>query len=102
MNKLPNIKDILFKTFENLIQQFEEFTSNFIGALVILLVGWFTAKIGSVVLKNIFSKIGIDKLGEKINEIDAIKKFELDIKLSQVISRIVRCSSYFEHVCDVS
>jgi hypothetical protein len=89
MNKLPNIKDILFKTFENLIQQFEEFTSNFIGALVILLVGWFTAKIGSVVLKNIFSKIGIDKLGEKINEIDAIKKFELDIKLSQVISRIV-------------
>jgi hypothetical protein len=89
MNKLPNIKDILFKTFENLIQQFGEFTSNFIGALVILLVGWFTAKIACVVLKNVFSKIGIDKLGEKINEIDAIKKFDLDIKLSQVISRLV-------------
>jgi hypothetical protein len=89
MNKLPNIKDKLISTFQNLIEQFGEFTSNFIGALVILLVGWITAKIGSVILKNVFSKIGIDKLGEKINEIEAIKKFDFDIKLSLVISRIV-------------
>lgn len=88
MNKLPNLRDILLETFHNLVTQFEEFTSNFIGALVIFLVGWLTAKIASVVLKNVFSKIGIDNLGEKINNIDAIKKFNLDIKLSKVISKI--------------
>lgn len=89
MNKLPNIKDILISTFQNLITQFGEFTSNFIGALVILLIGWLTAKVSSTVLRNIISKIGLDKLGEKINDIDALKKFDLNIKLSQVVSKIV-------------
>jgi hypothetical protein len=89
MNKLPNLRDILIVTFQNLVTQFGEFTSNFIGALVIALVGWITAKIASVILINLISKIGIDKLGEKINEIDAIKKFDFDLKLSKIISKIV-------------
>jgi hypothetical protein len=89
MNKLPNLKDILIRTFDNLINNFSEFTSNFIGAVVVLLVGWLTAKIASSVLKNVFSKLGIDRLGEKINEIDAIRKFNWDIKLSKIISKIV-------------
>ena len=89
MNKLPNLKDILFSTFQNLITEFGAFTSNFIGALVIAIVGWITAKVASVVLKNVISKIGIDKLGEKINEMDAIKKFDFDLKLSKIISKIV-------------
>ncbi|MCR9062335.1 MAG: mechanosensitive ion channel [Cytophagales bacterium] len=89
MNSLPNIKDILIQTFQRLITQFGEFTSNFIGALVIILIGWLTAKIASIVLKNVFSKIGIDRLGEKINDIDAIKKLGLDLKLSKIISKIV-------------
>ncbi|MGR3810799.1 mechanosensitive ion channel family protein [Jiulongibacter sp. NS-SX5] len=89
MNKLPNLKDILIQTFENLITNFSSFTSNFIGAAVILLVGWLTAKIASTVLKNVFARIGIDKIGDKINDIDAIKKFNLDIKLSAVVSKIV-------------
>ena len=54
---LPNIKDILISTFQNLIEQIREFTSNFIGALVILLMGWITAKIGSVILKMYFPKL---------------------------------------------
>jgi hypothetical protein len=88
MEKLPNIKDILISTFQNLIQQFGEFVSNLIGAVVVLIVGWLTAKIASILLKNVFQKIGLDKLGEKINDIDAIKKFDIDIKLSKVISKL--------------
>ena len=89
MNKLPNLKDILFQTFQNLIEQFGEFISNFIAALVIVLVGWLTAKIGSIVLKNVFARIGIDKLGDKLNEIDAIKKLNMELKLSKIISKVV-------------
>lgn len=89
MNKLPNLRDILIRTFDNLITNFSEFTSNFIGALVVILVGWLTAKIASTVLKNVFSRLGIDRLGSKINEIDAIRRFNWDIKLSEIVSRIV-------------
>jgi hypothetical protein len=89
MNKLPNLKDILIDTFSKLIEQFSTFTSNLISAIVILLVGWIVAKTTSLIIKNVLSRLGIDKIGDRIKEIDAIKKFNLDFKLSKVISIIV-------------
>jgi hypothetical protein len=89
MNKLPNIKDILLNTFTQMLEQFSTFFSNFIMAALIFLIGWIVAKIVSIVLKNVLSKIGIDKVGEKLNDIDAIKKFNLDIKISKIVSKIV-------------
>ncbi len=89
MNKLPNLKDILIDTFSKLIEQFSTFTSNLISAIVILLVGWIVAKTTSLIIKNVLSRVGIDKIGDRIKEIDAIKKFNLDFKLSKVISLIV-------------
>lgn len=89
MNKLPNLKDILYDTFSKLIEQFSSFFSNFISATVILIIGWIVAKTASIIIKNILSKVGIDKLGEKIKDIDAIKKFNIEIKISSIISKIV-------------
>ncbi len=89
MQKLPNLKDILLDTFSKLIEQFSTFFSNFISAAVILLVGWIVAKTASIVIKNILSKVGVDKIGDKIKDIEAIKKFNVDIKLSNIISTIV-------------
>ncbi len=89
MNKIPNLKDILIDTFSKLIEQFSTFTSNLISAVVILLVGWIVAKTASLIIKNVLSRLGIDKIGDRIKEIDAIKKFNLDFKLSKVISIIV-------------
>ncbi len=89
MENLPNLKEILTETFKRLISQFSDFTANLIGALVIILVGYVTSKIASIVLKNVFSKIGIDKLGEKLNEIEAIKKFNVEIKLSTIVAKIL-------------
>jgi hypothetical protein len=89
MNKLPNLKDILIETFSKLIEQFSTFFSNFISALVILIIGWLVAKTASIVIKNVLSRVGIDKLGDKIKNIEAIKKFNLEIKLSKIISLIV-------------
>lgn len=87
--QLPNLKDIVVKTFEKLIENFSQFTVNFINSIVIILIGWLVAKIASVLLKNVFSRVGIDQIGEKINEIDSIKKLNVEIKLSTVVSKIV-------------
>jgi small-conductance mechanosensitive channel len=56
---------------------------------VILIIGWVIAKTASILIKNVLSRVGIDKVGDKIKEIDAIKKFNLDFKLSQILSTIV-------------
>lgn len=89
LKALPNLKDIVVKTFEKLIENFSQFTVNFINSLVIILIGWLVAKLASIILKNVFSKVGIDRIGEKINDIDAIKKLNVDFKLSLVVSKIV-------------
>lgn len=89
MNKLPNLKEILIDTFSKLIDQFSTFTSNFISAIVILLIGWIIAKTASIVIKNVLSRVGVDKIGDKIKDIEAIKKFNLDFKLSNIVAWIV-------------
>lgn len=89
MNKLPNLKDILINTFTKLIDQFSTFFSNLVSAIVILIIGWIIAKTASIIIKNVLSRVGIDKVGDKIKEIDAIKKFNLDFKLSKILATIV-------------
>ncbi|NBA87293.1 mechanosensitive ion channel [Emticicia sp. CRIBPO] len=89
MNKLPNLKEILLETFQKLIEQFSTFTSNLIGSLVIVLIGFLMAKLASLILRNVISKIGLDKIGERLNRIDAVKKFNVEIKLSAIAGNII-------------
>ncbi|SOE21164.1 Mechanosensitive ion channel [Spirosomataceae bacterium TFI 002] len=86
---MESISNILLETFRKLGEQFSEFSSNFVGALVILLVGWLAAKLSSNVLDKVLSKVGIDKVGEKLQEIDAVKKLHIEIKLSRIVSKVV-------------
>lgn len=88
-NQLPDIKEILINTFQSLINQFVDFVPKLIGSFVILAIGWLVAKIVALVVKNLLSKIGFDKVGDKINEIEAIKKFNLDLKLSKITAQIL-------------
>lgn len=86
---MESISKILMDTFRKLGEQFSEFTSNFIGAAVILVVGWLAAKIASNILHKVLSKVGIDKIGEKLQDIDAVKKLQIEIKLSKIVSMVV-------------
>lgn len=88
-NQLPDIKEILINTFQKLINQFTEFVSNFINSGIILIIGWLVAKGVFLIVKNLLTKIGFDKVGDKINEIEAIKKFNLDLKLSVITAKII-------------
>ena len=47
------------------------------------------SSIGGHFAAKMLEKIGADKIGEKLNEIDAIKSLKLEIKLSSIISKIL-------------
>jgi hypothetical protein len=89
MNQLPDLRGILANTLSKLIEQSSTFISNFISAILILGIGWLIAKGVAFVLKSFFSKIGLDKLGEKIQDMELLRKYDLDFKLSHVISMVV-------------
>lgn len=59
-----------------------------IGAVVVLVIGWIIAKIGANILTKFLSRIGIDKLADKLNEIDIIDKSNVNIKPSAFIAKI--------------
>ena len=69
--------------------QFVEIIPNFVGALVIFIVGFIIAKIVSRVVLKLLEKIQIDKFGEKLAEIDIFQKANLKIQLSKIFSKII-------------
>ena len=62
---------------------------NVVSAIVIFIVGYIVSKIIAKIVKKALSKIGIDKIGEKLNEIDIVQKANMEIKISSVLSKII-------------
>ncbi len=86
---MENIYQTLIKTLNDLFAGFVGFIFNLIGALIIFLIGWWVAKLVAAITQKLLEKVGADKIGEKISEIDAIKGMNLEIKLSKFISKVL-------------
>lgn len=78
--------------FENLFSQlfrdFLDFGWRFVGALLIFLIGWIIARIIANLIRKLLVKIGLDRLAERLDEIDFIRNSKVEIKLSKWIARI--------------
>lgn len=89
MQTLPNITEILINTFNTLISQFVDFVPRLMGCLVILIIGYLVAKGVSVLVKKVLGQVGFDRIGEKLNEISLIKQLKTEIKLSEIVSKVL-------------
>ncbi|MEA5426490.1 mechanosensitive ion channel family protein [Arcicella lustrica] len=83
---MPNIQEILFQTFQKLLEQLFLFTPKVLGAIVLLIIGIIIAKIVTNILQKGLEKTGFDKLGDKLNTIEIIQRFG-SIKLSKLASK---------------
>ena len=80
----------------SLKNMFDELTTSFasglprvFGAIVIIIIGVIIAKILKKIISRVLETIGIDKLGEKLNEIEMINKADVEIKFSSILAKIV-------------
>ena len=62
---------------------------NLVGAIIVFIVGWVLAKAFAKIIKKVLEKTGIDKLAEKLNEIEIVYKSKIKIIPSTFISKIV-------------
>jgi hypothetical protein len=85
---MPDIQDILIDTFRKLLEQLTGFISNLIPAIFVLIVGIFTSKLIEKILQKGLEKAGVDKFGNKLIEIDIIKKMG-EIKFSTFIPSVL-------------
>lgn len=74
---------------QDLAGQFIQVVPRLFSSLVLIIVGLIIAKIASNILRKFLEKIQIDKLGEKLNEIEVVSKANLDIKFSGLFSKIL-------------
>jgi len=78
---MDKILEILNELYDNFMTAFPRI----LGAVVIFIVGWIIAKIVAFVIKRILSSIGVDKLAEKLNEIEFIEKSSFNIVPSALL-----------------
>ncbi|KAA3632709.1 MAG: hypothetical protein DWQ02_14295 [Bacteroidetes bacterium] len=62
---------------------------NLVGALAVFFIGWLLAKLVAKLLKKFLGAIGIDKLAEKLNQIEVVYNSNIRIVPSTMLSKIV-------------
>ena len=73
----------------DMVKKFAETVPNVFMALVIFIIGFIISKIVAKVVLTALKKIGIDSIGEKLNEIDIVQKANMDIKISGIASKFL-------------
>ena len=76
-----------------LTQIFNSFKENLpkvLTALFILLIGWIISKIVARVVRNILKRTPIDRLAEKLNDIDVVRRTNIQIVPSAAIEVLYR------------
>ena len=89
MKQLPNVAEILRNTFQNLINQFIEFVPRIFGSMLILLIGIGIARLAAYIIQRLLDRVGFDKIGNRLNEISIIKQLKTEIKLSEIIAKVL-------------
>lgn len=83
------MEDIFSNSFKLMLDSFVVGIPNLIKAILIFVVGYFIAKTISKLVTKLLSKIGVDKLSEKLNEIDFVNKLDIDVKASKIVGKTI-------------
>lgn len=82
---MPDIQAIMTKMLEDM----GSMIPNIVVAILIFVVGYIISKIVTKAIEKALLKLKIDKLGDKLNEIDMVSKANTEIKLSKVFSKAI-------------
>lgn len=72
-----------------MVSQFVSAVPKIVGALVVFIIGLIIARIISKIITKFLQKIQIDKLGDKLQEIEMVDKSNLKFKISAVLGKII-------------
>jgi hypothetical protein len=94
MEKMTEFKDVMLKSLTSMWMEITNVFPNIIGALVVFLVGWIITKIIVKIIKKVLKLAKVDKLDEKLNEIEIIEGKELNFDTIKVVSSFVKWLMY--------
>lgn len=80
---------IFNNAFRLIIDTFAVGIPNLIKAIFIFVIGYYISKAITKVIQLIFHKMGVDKLGDKLQSIEIIARSNIEVQVSMVISKII-------------
>jgi hypothetical protein len=86
---MPRIDQILIETLTKMINQLTSFVPKLVLAILVFFIGQLIAKLVRYLFTKLLKKTRIDDLGEKVNEIDFVKKFKIEMILSNLLPTIL-------------
>ena len=90
MDKVTEYKNIALDSLATMWLELTKIFPSILGAILILLIGWLVSKIVIKVLKKALKLAKLDKLDEKLNEIEIIEGKQLNFDSIKVISTFVK------------
>ena len=94
METIYNWADVAMQAFINMGEQLSSGLLNFIGAVIVLFVGWLITKAVVYVVGKILKASRVDKLTEKIKESKIFGEAKINFEVSYVITAFVRWIMY--------
>ncbi len=89
MKQIPELTEILRSTFQSLIDQFVDFVPRVLFAIVILIIGFSVARLVALIVLRVLGRVGFDKIGNRLNEINVIKQLKTEVKLSEILAKVL-------------
>jgi small-conductance mechanosensitive channel len=75
--------------FQEMVTRFSAAIPRIIVALLILLVGWFIARLVRDVLSRVLTGLKADQVTDQLNDMDLVQRTGLRIRLSDLVARMV-------------
>ena len=85
MNKINNWKELAFESLTAMGEKVMTGLPSLIGAISILIIGWLVTKIILLIIKKILKVAKIDKLNDKINELNLFGKSKINLDISKAL-----------------
>ena len=79
----------LWQILQDMLAQFASVVPNLIGALAIFIVGLIISRLVAKLLRNLLMRIGVDRLAERINEIELVEKSKIKLVPSVLLSKVL-------------
>ena len=84
-----NWNGLLLEPIRNCFNQLMVFIPSLLGALLILVIGWFIAKVLEGIVVQVLKTVRLDKLAERIQIADILAKGHIKHKLSELIGMMI-------------
>lgn len=94
MEKVTEFKDIALQSLTTMWLEITKIFPNIIGALIIIIIGWIVTKFIVKLIKKVLKLAKVNKIDDKINEIEIVEGKQLNFNTVKVVSSFVKWIMY--------